>query len=138
MPPLQPPRETPLHTPARASATNSKSRAMTRPFALHCARVSVDFLIHSGSIDETRHCAQQLNRLNRLGDMVLVAGGEGAQAVFPTRICREGDGRNMPAEQFLPRAQFLHQRVAVFPRHADVGDEYVWPPLVTGGQRLRR
>src|SRR5262245_61416585 len=114
------PRETPLHTPARASTTNSKSRAMTRPFALRCARVSVEFLILSCSLDQRRHCGQQLNRLDRLGDMVLVACGEGAQAVFPTRICRESDGRNMPAVQFLARAQFLHQRVAVFPRHADV------------------
>src|SRR5215510_6648373 len=111
---------------------------MTRPFALRCARVSVEFLILSGSIDQTRHCGQQLDLLNRLGDMVLVAGGKGAQAVIPTRISREGDGRNMTAEQFLPRAQFLHQRVAVFPWHAYVGDEYVWPPFFTGGQRLRR
>ena len=70
--------------------------------------------------------------------MVLVADGDGAQAVFPARISRQGNGRNMPAAKFLQRAQFLHQRVAVFPRHADVGNEYFRPPFVTSGQRLRR
>ena len=70
--------------------------------------------------------------------MALVSDGEGAQAVFLARISREGNGRNMPAAKFLQRAQFLHQRVAVFPRHTDVGDEYFWPPFVTGGQCLRR
>src|SRR5262252_395608 len=89
------------------------------------------------SISQTRHYGQQFRRVNRLGDMGLVADGEGAQAIFPTPISREGDGRNMPAALALQRAQFFHQRVAVFPRHADVSYEYVWPPFVAGGQCLR-
>src|SRR5215475_10177776 len=93
---------------------------------------------YTTSIDQTPHYSQQLNRINRLGDMVLVADREGAQTVFLTPISRQRDGRNMPAALALPRAQFLHQRITVFPRHADVGDEYVRPPFVTGGQRLRR
>src|SRR5215470_6733745 len=88
---------------------------------------------YATSISQTRHCGQQLRRLNRLGDMGLVADGEGAQAIFPTPISREGDGWNMPAALALQRAQFFHQRVAVFPRHADVSYEYVWPPFVAGG-----
>jgi hypothetical protein len=42
----------------------------------------------------------------------------------------------MPAALALPRAQFLHQLVTVFPRQADVGDENVRPPFVAGGQSL--
>src|SRR5262245_25388578 len=97
-----------------------------------------EFLILPGSIGQTRHHSQQFSRRNRLGDIVLVADGEGMPAVFLTPISRQGNGRNMPAALALPRSQFLHQHVTVFLRHADVGDENVRPPYVAGGQGLRR
>lgn len=66
---------------------------------------------------------------------MLVANEVCPQAVFLTPISPQGNGRNIPASLALTRAQFLHQRIAVFPRKADVGDKDVRPPFVATAKR---
>lgn len=78
---------------------------------------------------------RQVGRVDRLGEVQVVAGGQGEAAVLGTRVGGQG-GRGHARGERLAGAQAAHQGVAVLPGHADVGDQHVRPRPLDLGQRL--
>ena len=61
--------------------------------------------------------------------MILIARLQRAQPVLGGGIARHGDRRRLPAEFGVERADLLDQCVAIHPRHAQIGDQYMRPLL---------
>src|SRR5262245_52084057 len=79
--------------------------------------------------DESRDHGGQFVRLDRLGNMHLEAGIQGAHAVFNPSIGRERHRRGLSAPPALPFAHSPYQAVAVFTRHSYVDHHHIGPLL---------
>src|SRR5262245_884903 len=79
--------------------------------------------------DEARDHGGQFGRLNRLGDVHLEAGVQGAHPVFDPPISRERHRGDVSAPSALPLTHSPYHGVAVFTWHSYVGHHYIEPPL---------
>src|SRR5436190_21095920 len=77
-----------------------------------------------GARNDRRDDLDKLERIDRLDDMALKSGGEGMIAVGGAGV---GGERNRGQVGTMQRSDPAQQRVAVFARQPDVGDQQVGP-----------
>src|SRR5215468_10798969 len=88
--------------------------------------------------DKAQYHDDQFGRLDRLGDVHLEAGAQGAHPVFDSPIGRKRNRRDINAALSLPLAHSTNQAVTVFTRHSYVGHHHIGPVLLRscGNQRV--
>lgn len=69
----------------------------------------------------------ELSRIERLRHVAVEAGRQRPSAILRARESRQSERRRRAPVRGVERADASDQRVAVFARHADVGDEHIGP-----------